>query len=284
MDSDDSEKKFFDKLIPSLVAGIIVAIVTSITNKFTFIGLVFILLIVVFLLLCFKYRNNKKRNYSILFGCFTFILILVFIVGVFETSWILLSNEPVEISKTTENSLSQQKAPQTNLLSNVTIDYPPDNFIVNNRTNISGTVENIPNGYTLWICVYSYENKNSNQISKYYPLGNPPIHRDKWNLENREIGDNNDCDNKFDIIGVNANAQANEEFLRYINNSKNSNTSEGMTELPNGSSIKATITVTRKTDLANQTLNYNISTWLNNAFYRVISFTKLPLADSFVKL
>jgi hypothetical protein len=75
-------------------------------------------------------------------------------------------------------------------------------------------------------------------------LDNPPRH---WLLENAMFGysGNANQDVRFDVIVVEANSSATDQFKQYLRTGQKNNSFPGLLQLPQGSQIKNTISVTR---------------------------------------
>ncbi|WP_321416475.1 hypothetical protein [uncultured Methanomethylovorans sp.] len=104
--------------------------------------------------------------------------------------------------------------------------------------NITGTATNIPDGYKLWVLVYP------KTAQKYYPqYDSIKIQDGKWSVPIR-IGNENNTGEKFDIVAVLANQNANEIFESYKSYCDTGNC-PGMIGIPEGAEIYDTFEVTR---------------------------------------
>jgi hypothetical protein len=106
------------------------------------------------------------------------------------------------------------------------------------QENIAGTA-NVPEGYELWILVYSHEAK------KYYPQnGQVNIQNGEWSVA-VSIGSDDSEGEKFDIMAVLADKEARAELTSYIVNCKKIDNWDGMSEIPNGAKVYDKITIVR---------------------------------------
>lgn len=117
----------------------------------------------------------------------------------------------------------------------VKINLPHKAYI---EEDIIGTATNIPDGYKLWILVYP------NTAQKYYPQHDSiKIQDGKWSIKIR-LGNENNTGEKFDIVAIIADEKANNELESYMDSCANGYC-PGLYDLPEGTSIKDSIEVTR---------------------------------------
>jgi len=117
----------------------------------------------------------------------------------------------------------------------VKINLPQKAYI---EEDITGTATNIPDGYKLWILVYP------NTAQKYYPQHDSiKIQDGKWSIKIR-LGNENNTGEKFDIVAIIADEKANNELESYMDSCANGYC-PGLYDLPEGTSIKDSIEVTR---------------------------------------
>lgn len=117
----------------------------------------------------------------------------------------------------------------------VKIDFSDKAYI---NEDITGTATNIPDGYNLWILVYP------KTAQKYYPQHDSiKIQDGKWSIKIR-LGNENNTGEKFDIVAVLADQNANEMFETYKSYCDTGNC-PGMIGIPEGAEIYDTFEVTR---------------------------------------
>jgi len=123
----------------------------------------------------------------------------------------------------------------TDFKTKVEIDFDGKAYI---DENIKGTATNIPDGYQLWILVYP------KTAQKYYPQHDSiEIQDGKWSIPIR-IGNENNVGEKFDIVAVLADQNANEKFELYKGYC-DTGSCPGMADIPEGAEICDSIEITR---------------------------------------
>ncbi|HZK70550.1 MAG TPA: hypothetical protein VFD03_03390 [Clostridia bacterium] len=109
-----------------------------------------------------------------------------------------------EIGSTEKDT--QTTAPKTK--SSIKIVHPEE--YVTWSENIGGIAKNIPDGYELWILVYSQEKQ------QYYPYAKIVPQYDEWAIP-VNIGFKDDYGKSFDIVAVLADKNAQNRFNNYLN-------------------------------------------------------------------
>jgi hypothetical protein len=121
----------------------------------------------------------------------------------------------------------------------VKITYPSDSAIVNITETIIGTAKNIPEGQQLWIAIYPHT------ASKYYPQNPVSIESNgNWDLP-VQFGGALNAGEKFDIIALLADDNAQKKLINYIETSEKAKLFKGVRILPDGSKIITKLTVIR---------------------------------------
>jgi len=109
---------------------------------------------------------------------------------------------------------------------------------------ITGTAKYIPEGQEIWIVIYP---QNAN---KYYPQNKVDIQSESDVLQNwvlqAQFGLENNVSEKFDIIAVLADQNAQNEFADYRDNSSDVQKLDGIQTLPNTTQEMARVTVARE--------------------------------------
>lgn len=108
--------------------------------------------------------------------------------------------------------------------------------------NIGGTAKNIPDGYELWILVYSQEKQ------QYYPYTKVVPKYDEWVIP-VTIGFKDDEDKEFDIVAVLADKKAQDRFNDYLVTVEENEAniySQGIYLIPDGAKEYSRVTLTRR--------------------------------------
>jgi hypothetical protein len=120
----------------------------------------------------------------------------------------------------------------------IKINYSSDMAQINE--NITGTAENIPDGYELWILVYPHE------ANKYYPQSQQAnIQNGNWSIP-VYIGVKDNVGDKFDIVAVLADKEARAEFTSYMIKCERIDNWPGMDKIPAGAKEYDRIIVVRR--------------------------------------
>lgn len=121
----------------------------------------------------------------------------------------------------------------------ITITYPSALPKVNITETIHGTAKNISEGQQFWIAVYPQT------AFKYYPQNPVNIQSDgSWDVP-AQFGGENNVGEKFDIVAVLADKNAQTELNKYMDASEKAVFWPGMRELPNGTTKITNLTVIR---------------------------------------
>jgi PGF-pre-PGF domain-containing protein len=107
---------------------------------------------------------------------------------------------------------------------------------------ITGTAKYIPDGQAVWIIIYPHK------AHKYYPQNKVDIQNENWELQ-AQFGQKNNDSEKFDMIAVLADQNAQNEFTAYLDKSNSVQKWEGIQALPNVTQELDRVTVTRIGDL-----------------------------------
>jgi len=145
-----------------------------------------------------------------------------------------------EPASTEEASTEEANATITTKKPDIEIIHPARE--TNWQENIGGIAKNIPDGYQLWILVYSQE-KN-----QYYPYSNVVPQNDQWVIKSLTIGFKDDYHKNFDIIAVLADKKAQSIFNDYLNTAKENEEniySQGLYLIPEGAKEYDRITLSR---------------------------------------
>lgn len=103
---------------------------------------------------------------------------------------------------------------------------------------INGTWKNIPTGKVIWVVSYSY------LVNLYYPMDYPAITTASGGWTSPATFGGN-VGEKFDVIVLLANKDAQEAINAYITQSKIEDYHRGIANLPEGTEVFVQITVTR---------------------------------------
>jgi hypothetical protein len=121
--------------------------------------------------------------------------------------------------------------------------------------NITGTAKNIPQGYELWILVYSTE-KN-----KYYPISKADIQNGEWTIPgNICIKDN--IGHISYIFAVLADQEASEELSSYIIKYKQNDNNPGIDEIPEDAKVYNEIAVVNEPAASTRDTNQDLYEFL----------------------
>ena len=131
-------------------------------------------------------------------------------------------------------------SPNTSAEVDIRIIHPSDSAMVNLIETIFGTANNIPEGKYPWILI------NPANSSKYYPQKPINIRDDgRWSLP-VQFGGEEHLGQKFDIIAILADQEANKEITNYINEGNRTDSWPGIDKIPAGAIVVDKITVTRR--------------------------------------
>lgn len=120
------------------------------------------------------------------------------------------------------------------------------------QENIGGIAKNIPDGYELWILVYSQEKE------QYYPYTKVVPEDDQWVIKPLIIGFKSDYHKRFDIIAVLADIEAQKIFNNYLDEAAENEEniySQGRYLIPDGAKEYDRITLTRRGNLYDNTVD-----------------------------
>lgn len=122
----------------------------------------------------------------------------------------------------------------------VRIATPQDGQIVPVEIIATGTAQNLAQGQELWIVVEPRKN------SLFYPQAGPVIVASGlWTSSEIFIGRNQDAGQRFDILAVLADQQAQREFSAYLSEGQRTGSYRGLGNLPPGTAVAASVAVTR---------------------------------------
>jgi hypothetical protein len=175
-----------------------------------------------------------------------------------KTSSVPIISEPAATETSANKATLGEEATPTEEEIQVTPKIKPDIKIIhpveetNWQENIGGNAKNIPDGYELWILVYSREKE------QYYPYTKVIPKYDEWVIKPLVIGFKDDCYKDFDIIAVLADTQAQKIFNDYLNSTEENEEniySQGIYHIPEGAKEYSRITLTRKSIFNDNTIN-----------------------------
>lgn len=120
------------------------------------------------------------------------------------------------------------------------ITYPRDGSFVEINETIFGNYQNLHDDHKIWIIVLPQT------VDKYYPQKAPAdiIPGEEWS-SHATLGIPEDSGDKFDVIVVIANKEAQNKFYKYLDDSILIDSWKGIDEIPPGATIYDRITVIR---------------------------------------
>ncbi len=204
-----------------LIAGTtLVSVINEIPAFFKNIIILLIFVVVVY----YIPKNTKFRSIPVRQLLFLLVIILELAAAI---SLILVPDKTIEIRSSTDTQYPKIEINYTSNTANI-------------EETITGTAENVPERYELWILIYPYA------ASKYYPQpGGVSIQNGVWSTP-VYIGTRDNVGEKFDIIAVLADRNARAEFTSYIINGEKNNDWPGMDKIPDGAEAYDIITVVRE--------------------------------------
>jgi hypothetical protein len=123
----------------------------------------------------------------------------------------------------------------------VEISYPYNQSQVERTETIRGTSQAIPDGSVIWVVAIPQ------QVGRYYPQNYPADVEAQGNWSSiTYIGIEGDGGKKFDILAVVADRTAQDAFNAYLADARDKSDWPGLEKLPEGATVYARITVTRK--------------------------------------
>ncbi len=129
------------------------------------------------------------------------------------------------------------RPPQTD----IRITYPQNQALIDRIENIQGTSRNIPDGYQMWLVIFSKD------VGKFYPQEDPILvgPNEMWSKK-CYIGSDRDAGKDFELMVVLADPSANSVFLDYIEESELAGKWPGLNGLPEGADVYAKVNVIRR--------------------------------------
>jgi len=149
------------------------------------------------------------------------------------------------------NNVTEEPTPKPT--SDIRITHPSDSAMVNMTEIMIGNATNIPEDQKLWITIYPQT------AHKYYPQNPVNIQNDgSWRLSIQFGGENN-VGEKFDIVAVLADKNAQKVLNDYMEASAKAKFWKGMEELPDGTTEIIKFTVTRRQSISTELQSAKIS-------------------------
>jgi hypothetical protein len=132
--------------------------------------------------------------------------------------------------------LVNETAQRTELI----ITSPSDLEYVDQTITVQGTSQEIPLDQKIWVVVLVYK------VGRYYPQNDPAeIEANNQWASIIYIGTPGDSSEKFDILAVTVDSNAQKEFNNYLINAKGKSDWAGLSKLPEGTVIYDRVTVMR---------------------------------------
>jgi|GEM_PF-2703934 len=122
----------------------------------------------------------------------------------------------------------------------LSITSPANNTQVGYNPTVTGKVGQIAKGQKLWVVVYAH------QTNRYYPQSGclTPQSNANWSCKAYLGTQSTSKGQKFDILAVLADQDANSAFVQYQSYSQQAKTNTGLTQLPSGIVAQNQVTVT----------------------------------------
>lgn len=160
------------------------------------------------------------------------------------------STEKVSLAEKTTSSDQETQTITPKTKPDIEIIHPVER--TNWQENIGGIAKNIPDGYELWILVYSHEKE------QYYPYTKVVPEYNQWVIKPLIIGFKGDYVKSFDIIAVLADTAAQEEFNNYLNKAEENEEniySQGLYLIPDGAKEYSRVTLERRNMFEDSTVD-----------------------------
>lgn len=159
------------------------------------------------------------------------------------------SSEEITLTKEKEISAEETSVEETRATKpEIEIIHPVEE--THWQENIGGIARNIPDGYQLWVLVYSQEKE------QYYPYAKVVPQYGEWVIP-VTIGFKSDSYKKFDILAVLADKDAQDRFNAYLDTVEENDEniySQGIYLIPDGAKEYSRITLTRRSQYNDNTV------------------------------
>jgi hypothetical protein len=165
-----------------------------------------------------------------------------YVLTVKPTTSTTTSPPPVSTTPTSIQTQTQTPTPQVT----VAITEPMDGDTLPWEFTVTGYVENLPSGSSVWVCVYPPNHLFYPQSELHFKPQVVGVPRHEWDVVAR-VGEGiaTNLGDKFDIYTVIANEQATSLLGDYVEEANRTGVWPGMEELPEGADIYTQITVTK---------------------------------------